>query len=215
MGSTRLPGKVLMQIGNKTLLDHVLDALDELQMDIKVILATSTSSKDDAIETFCENRGTVLFRGSEEDVLERYYRCAKANGFSHIVRLTADNPFTDILELDRLIVEHLSKKNDYTHSFGQLPIGVGAEIFTFDALEKSFIEGHAPNHREHVNEYIQENADIFRIGELQIEEVKRAPELRLTVDTEEDYQRACKLVIGSEDVRQSTESLIKKCLLSA
>jgi len=212
MGSTRLPGKVLKNIGNKTLLDHVIDALGNLNTRAKVVLATSALEKDDTIKGFCDERNLDVYRGSEEDVLERYFHCAKSYGFSHIVRLTADNPFTDTFELDRLISVHLSEGNDYTHSFGQLPLGVGSEVFTFDALERSFQEGHEPHHREHVNEYIQENPDLFKIGVLEIAEEKHSPELRLTVDTEDDYRRACQLVAGCNDVRQDTETLIRKCL---
>jgi spore coat polysaccharide biosynthesis protein SpsF len=109
------------------------------------------------------------------------------------VRLTADNPFTDVEELDRLIDRHLAENNDYTHSFGVLPLGVGAEIFTRAALEQSSRDGHAPNHREHVNEYVQENPHIFRIGKLDVAANKNHPEISLTVDTEEDYLRACRI----------------------
>lgn len=215
MGSTRLPGKVLMPIAGKALLDHVLGRLLLLAYPVKTVVATSDLEQDDAIVRHCKSRGVAVFCGSETDVLDRYYQCAKANRFGHIVRLTADNPFTDMGELQRLIAQHLNQHNDYTHSFGSMPLGAGAEIFTFVALEKSAQEGHAPNHREHVNEYIQENPAIFKIGTLEIPAAKQRPNLRLTVDTEEDYQRACAIAEQAPGRWVGTEEAIRLCSHSA
>jgi len=211
MGSTRLPGKVLKPIAGKVLLDHVLSRLSLLAYPVEVVVATSRLPQDDAIAQHCESRGVTVFRGSETDVLERYYRCACENGFEDVVRLTADNPFTDMEELQRLIEQHLAQHNDYTHSFGSMPLGVGAEIFTFAALKKSVLEGHAHNHHEHVNEYIQENPDIFKIGVLEVPAAKCRPDLRLTVDTEDDYQRACAIARFAPDRWVGTEEAIQLC----
>ena len=103
MGSTRLPGKVLKPIAGKALLDHVLGRLSMLAYPVKVVVATSDLPQDDVITQHCLTRGVSVYRGSETDVLDRYYQCARENRFEHIVRLTADNPFTDIEELQRLI----------------------------------------------------------------------------------------------------------------
>ena len=100
-------------------------------------------------------------------MLDRYYQCAIQYGFRHIVRLTGDNPFPDMEELDNLIALHLSAGTDYANSFASLPIGVGAEIFTFEALERSWREGDAPHHLEHVNEYLLEHPEIFRSTSLE------------------------------------------------
>ena len=210
MGSTRLPGKVLKPIAGKVLLDHVLGRLDGFRCDAGIVVATSTIDQDDAIETHCRGR-VACFRGSELDVLDRYFRCASAYGFDHIVRLTADNPFTDIEELERLVDLHLQGGYDYTHSFGMMPLGVGAEVFTFEALSASHREGMAPNHREHVNEFIQENPQRFRIGALDVPVAKRAPDLRMTVDTQEDYERACRLAELAAPEWQTTVGAIAAC----
>lgn len=210
MGSTRLPGKVLKPIAGKAMLDHILGRLEGLGRDVKVVVATSLGEPDNLIAEHC--RGTVVCcRGSELDVLDRYFRCAVECGFGHVVRLTADNPFTDIIELGRLIDFHRAAGFDYTHAFGVLPVGVGAEVFTMDALALSHREGHAPNHREHVNEFIQENPLRFRIGVLDVPPAKRAPQLRLTVDTPEDYARACRLAELAAPGWQTTEGAIAAC----
>lgn len=215
MGSTRLPGKTLQLIAGKTLLDHVLGRLHQLEYPVKTVVATSSLPQDDAIAQHCLAGGGEVFRGSESDVLDRYFQCARQHRFAHVIRLTADNPFTDADELHRLIEQHLAQGNDYTHSFGTMPLGVGAEIFTFAALERSAREGHASNHREHVNEYIQENPDIFTIGVLNVTAAKQRPDLRLTVDTEVDYQRACRLAEHAPDRWIGTEEAIQLCSLSA
>lgn len=210
MGSSRLPGKVLRLIAGRVLLDHVIGRLQDLRTPIEIVVATSTEPRDDLVATHCKGR-VNCFRGSELDVLDRYVSCAQAYCFDHVVRLTADNPFTDIEELDRLIDLHLAKGYDYTHSFGELPIGGGAEIFTLPALQVSHRDGHAPNHREHVNEYIQENPDLFRIGVLTVPQRKKAPSLRLTVDTPADYERACHLAEHAKSSWLTTEEAILLC----
>lgn len=215
MGSTRLPGKVLRLVGHLPLLGHVIGRLAMLSQPWFVVVATSAGERDDAIAKWCEQSGVATFRGSEQDVLDRYVQCARASGFDHVVRLTADNPFTDIPELQRLVQYHLASGFDYTHSFGMMPIGVGAEIFTRAALERSHVEGLQPHHREHVNEYIQEHPERFHIGVLDVPAEKRAPQLRLTVDTEEDWRRADALAHQATGRWLETQEAIKLCSYSA
>jgi len=212
MGSTRLPGKVLKKIGDKNILEHILFRLKRLEHDVKVVIATSNLEKDDELEFFCKQNDINCFRGSEQDVLSRYYLCAKEYKFDHIVRLTGDNPFVDIEELDNLIDLHISSKADYSRSFVVLPKGVGSEIFSFEALEKSFLNGKEENHLEHVNEYIEENEDKFKISELSVRDNKNIPEISLTVDTKEDYEKACFIVKNSKDKYITTQEAIKLCL---
>lgn len=212
MGSTRLPGKVLKTIGGKPLLVHILYRITFLKNQLKLVLATTIKCDDDVIADFCEKNRVDCFRGSEENVLERYYLCAKKYGFSDIVRLTADNPFVDVDELDRLIELHKRTSSDYAHSLGVLPVGVGAEIFTFRALEESYRCATKQNHFEHVNEYIQENTDLFKISVLDVAPEKRRPDVRLTVDTEEDMRRASFIVENGRDNYITTERAIELCL---
>ena len=131
------------------------------------------------------------------------------------MRLTADNPFTDLTELQRLVQRHLAGSFDYTHAFGLMPLGVGAEIFTRAALERSHVEGLASHHREHVNEYIHEHPERFRIGVLDVPADKRAPDLRLTVDTEADWCRADALARQAEGRWLGTQEAITLCSSSA
>jgi len=210
-GSVRLPGKVLKKIGDKNLLEHILYRLNNLHHSSKTVIATTILEKDDIIEVFCFDKNVSCFRGNEENVLERYYLCAKENEFNHIVRLTGDNPFIDVGELDNLIDLHMNTESDYSRSFAVLPKGVGCEIFTFEALELSYRYGEKDNHKEHVNEYIEENENKFKISELKVDEKKKKPEINLTVDTLKDYQRACFIVESTKNEYISTQEAIDLC----
>jgi spore coat polysaccharide biosynthesis protein SpsF len=210
MGSTRLPGKVLTNVHDKYLLDHIIYRLSFLKHLVTIVVATSTVAKDDAIDNHCSLKGIHCFRGSENDVLKRYYDCAVQYGFDNVVRLTADNPFTDIEELDRLISMHL-EGYDYCHSFASLPIGVGAEIFNFQSLRKSYLEGFEEHHREHVDEYMLENPAMFKTGVLNANNKKKHPEVRLTVDTPEDLRKASFIVKNAKSEYISTEECIDLC----
>lgn len=210
MGSTRLPGKVLRQINGRPLLGHVLDRAAALEHPARTVVATSTDPRDDLIVRFCEDNQTDVFRGSEANVLDRYHQCARHYGFDHVVRLTADNPFTDIVELDRLIALHLDREADFSHSFAVLPIGVGAEIFRFDALEESARCSTGPHHFEHVDEYMIEHPERFKTVQLDAVVAKQFPQVRLTVDDELDYQRAC-YVAEQAGGQVTTERAIALC----
>lgn len=209
MGSTRLPGKTLMPLGGTSLLEWIVMRLRNL--DWPLVVATSDHAQDDMIARLCNDMGVRIFRGSERDVLDRYYQCAMAHGFRNVVRLTGDNPCPDIEELKNLVSLHLKTQSDYTHSFGELPIGMGAEVFKFRTLEQSWREANAAHHREHVNEYVLEQPTRFRIKKLEVMRSKHAPHLRMTIDTQEDYQRVAGWLSGGMDVDIDTEALIGRC----
>lgn len=215
MGSTRLPGKILEPIEGDALLAHILGRLEALRAPTTVVVATTTLDRDDVVEAFCTKQGVPCFRGSEGDVLDRYLACARQFSMDHVVRLTADNPFVDIEELDRLIELHLSSGNEFTYSFEGLPIGVGAEIFERAALELSAKEGQEPHHREHVDEFILENISRFRSSKLDIPEAKRHPEVRLTVDTPQDLATARRIAAAASGRWATTEEAIRLCSDSA
>lgn len=211
MGSTRLPGKVLKKIGARTLLENIVSRVGTLQNKATFVIATTDLQQDNKIADFCKQNNLSCFRGSELNVLDRYYECATLYKFQHIVRLTGDNPFIDIEELDNLINLHLENQSDYSRSLGALPKGVGSEIFTYNSLEVSFFNGLKENHKEHVNEYIEENEKLFKISELTVAKTKNRPDVGLTVDTLDDYRKACFIVQNSVDPI-STEQAIELCL---
>jgi spore coat polysaccharide biosynthesis protein SpsF len=211
MGSARLPGKVLRPIHGTPLLGRILDRLGRLAHPAGVIVATTVEARDDAIIRFCEQRRVQTFRGSESNVLDRYHQCAKAYGFEQVIRLTADNPYVDIEELDRLIDLHLSAQADFSHSFSSLPVGVGAEIFRFSALVQSAQASSAPHHFEHVDEYMIEHPECFKTAQLDVAAAKKQPHVRLTVDDETDFRRACFIAERAGGDYVTTEQAIALC----
>jgi len=215
MGSIRLPGKILKLIGTKTLLEHIIFRLEFLQHKTLIVIATTDLSIDNPVEQFCTSRHIDCFRGSEKHVLERYFRCAAKYDFKKIIRLTGDNPFTDIEELDRLIDLYDNHHADFCHSFRSLPIGVGAEIFSREALGKSFQNATEPHHAEHVDEYMLEHPEIFKTFELEVSTDKNHPKIRLTIDTEQDYKKACYIVNNATQEFVSTQEAIKLCMAYA
>ena len=194
MGSSRLPGKVLMNLCGKPVLLHIIERLKNLKKEYKRIIVTSVEENDNDIEDFCKENDILFFRGSENDVLDRYYQAAKLFKLQHIVRLTGDNPLVDADNLQFLIEEHLNNDAEYSSNKSEvnsgLPIGVGCEVFKFSALEKSWIEGKENDHREHVDEYILENPDKFKVLVVRAmdDRLSTCKDLRLTIDTKEDFE---------------------------
>lgn len=213
MGSSRLPGKVLKPLGGVTMLEYIMRRLEHLKTESVVrVIATSTKSTDDKIAELCQKKCYNCFRGNEQNVLERYYQCAQTYKMDVVIRLTGDNPFVDVEEIDRLIEMLEQGEADYLNSFAALPYGVGAEIFTFAALRKCYEESSQPHHFEHVNEYILEHPEMFKIQYLTVEKGKNMPNIRLTVDTQEDYQRARRIVAHSGETYITTQEAIRLCL---
>jgi spore coat polysaccharide biosynthesis protein SpsF len=208
MGSVRLPGKVLMPVGGRLLLEHIIARMTLLHEQTKLVIATSTLPENDAVEQFCYARGVACFRGEEGNVLKRYVDCANHYGFEHVVRLTGDNPFPDAAEVQRLIKLHCQEQADFTTSFEELPIGVGCELFTFQSLRWSLEKSFAPHHFEHVDEYLLENLAQVKHAQLHATPAKHAPDVRLTIDTPEDLACARSIVAqGGDDV--TTEEAIR------
>lgn len=190
MYSMRLPGKVLMEIAGRPMLWHIIERLKKIKQSDALVVATSINAKDREVVELAESCWVECFAGSEKDVLDRFYQAAKEFQFEEIVRATGDNPLVDPEEIDRLISLHLKTAADYSSNKSEvnsgLPVGIGAEVFSFAALERSWIEGKREDYREHVDEYILHNRNKFNVKVLPAPESKRAPHLRLTVDTEAD-----------------------------
>ena len=191
MGSSRLPNKILKNINGSPLLWHIIQRLKQIHPELRIILATSTLSENKILKNFAVENEIHFFAGSEEDVLDRYYKCAQSYNLKNIVRATGDNPFVDVEAGSKLLDFYFRKNLDYSDSFTPgLPKGMGLEIFSFDALKESWEKGLNPHHREHVNEYIIENPTHFKIEKLPFYLDKDLSELSLTVDTQKEFNIA-------------------------
>lgn len=190
-GSTRLPGKVLLEVAGRPLLQHVIDRVLAARLIKEVIVATTTKQADDAILTLAKRAGVGVFRGSEDDVLERYYQAAQACGADVVVRVTSDCPLADPQTLDQVILRFLDAQRqpycaDYVSNNLErtFPLGLDAEAFSFLALERAQKEARTPYEREHVTPYIREAEVGFRL--LNLRHPWDLSFHRWTVDTAED-----------------------------
>ena len=191
MGSRRFYGKSIKKIGKLPILVRIIRSIKKniFFKSARIIVATTRLRDDDKIEELAKNEKIEIFRGSEKNVLERYYKSAEANRFKNILRLTSDNPFVHINFLAKLIQLHLINRNDYTSSKLGLPIGLGAEVMTIDALKKSYRFAKRKDEKEHVCDYILNNHNKFKIQHLKFKyKLNKTKNLRLTVDTEQDLK---------------------------
>lgn len=190
VGSTRLPGKVLKKICDKTVLEHDIDRLRRIKNIDEIVIATTTLDKDNAIVSECERLGVKCFRGSEEDVLSRYYYAAKESNADVVVRITSDCPLIDPEISENIIRFYLNSMGKYDYVSNTLdrtyPRGLDTEVFSFSSLEKSFKEATSQRDREHVTPYIWDNNEIFKLT--QYKNSKDYSYLRWTLDTDEDFK---------------------------
>jgi spore coat polysaccharide biosynthesis protein SpsF len=187
IGSTRLPGKVLLPLEGKTVLERVVERAQRSNKIEEVIVITTLNREDMEIVKICSHSGVRVFCGSETDVLDRFYQTAKLLEPDHIVRITADCPLIDAKIIDRVVDKHLAEKNDYTSNVLKetFPDGQDNEIFTFRALKKTWKEARLTSEREHVTLYIRNHPEIFKLGNLEFE--TDLSKKRWTIDNEEDY----------------------------
>lgn len=186
MGSQRLPGKVMLPLGRQTILGWVIERVRLALLVDEIWLATSINAIDDVVADEGKKKGVYVFRGSETDVLDRFYQVTLISKPDVIVRVTADNPFT-YYEFINKAIDTLSNKNcDYV-DFVNIPLGSGVEVIKSKALQISAQKATMDSEREHVTLYVINNPHIFTILKLKVEPKMQRPEIRLTVDTEEDY----------------------------
>lgn len=185
----RLPGKVMMDIAEKPMLEHIVERLRECQRLDEVIIATSDLPEDEILLKFAEAKGYRIATGSAYDVLSRYLKLARELPTDYIVRICADCPLIDPPVVDEIIKTHLDSKNaDYTSNIVKrtFPIGLDAEIFSTPVLEKEERLAKEGYYREHVTNFMLEHPQIFVLQNVEAKGILRRPALRLTVDTIED-----------------------------
>lgn len=188
MGSTRLPGKVLMKLDKQnTVLDYVIQQLKHCKNIEKIIIATTSLKEDDIIETFAKNNKILYFRGNSLDVLDRYYQCAKLHNLTIIIRITADNPLIDPNIVEKVLTKFKPHLYDYISNVvvRSFPYGNETEVFSFDALEKAWNGAKNDNEREHVTPYFYNNPKKFKV--YNIKNQNDLSSLRWTVDQIEDF----------------------------
>ncbi len=192
--SRRLPKKILLELpyGSKvTVLEQVIRRTKKAKTLDSIVVATTDHAEDDIIVEIAEKEKVPWFRGSKEDVLSRYYHCAREYGLDIVVRITSDCPCLDPEIVDRTLKEHIDSSADYTSHRG-FPLGMGVEVVNFDVLEEAYRKAKKDFEREHVTPYIHTTEpNSFRIHLWNAPEELRREDIRVTLDTEEDYALLC------------------------
>jgi spore coat polysaccharide biosynthesis protein SpsF len=188
LGSSRLPGKVLLKAGGKALLAHHIERLQ--QSGHPVIVATTTEKIDDAIVEFCEHRNLPYFRGDEQNVLSRFYGCAVRYGLKVIVRVTSDCPLIDGTLIKTAVENYFLSDDPRVYASNCLvrtyPRGLDFEIFSFVLLEEAYLHAFSPVEKEHVTPYLYQNKPESIIIKHVTDENNNS-QFRITLDTVEDY----------------------------
>ncbi len=192
MSSTRLPGKVLKIAAGRTLLERMVERVQQAGLVNATWVATTVDPSDDELCHFCQEKGIAVYRGSLQDVLDRYYQLAKREGADAVVRLTGDCPLVDPALIDEVITAFQRENADFACNrlpppFKRTyPIGLDIEVCTFEALEKAWREAKEKHEREHVLPYLYEVPGRFKVYQLNYKEDLGA--LRWTVDTPQDME---------------------------
>ncbi len=214
MGSTRLPGKLLKEVNARPLLSYLVERLSRCTQADALMIATTTNPLDDQVVDFCKKNKVAYFRGSEENVLDRYYQAALATNAAVVVRITADCPLIDPAVVDEAVASYLRNypQQDYLSNTLErtYPRGMDVEVFSFNALEQAAHHAQDPEEREHVTPYIYRRPDRYQLGQMKW----RADESmhRWTVDTEEDLQLITLLL---KELYSKNKEFTFHCILDA
>lgn len=200
MGSLRLPGKSMLDLAGAPLVGRILERVKRCRHVDEIVLATADTPDNDPLETLGRAYGITVFRGSESDLLDRYYRAAKMVGADVVLRLPADNCCPEPAEIDRIAIYHMNAGNDYSSNLAEVlgngyPDGIGCEAYSFPIIEALWRDCADPWLREHVNLSFYDyaagqatNPDRYRIGTVECPTEFRRPDIILDVNTREEYE---------------------------
>jgi len=186
--SSRLPGKVMLKLSNTPIIVHIIDRIKKSTLIEQIILATSVNHNDQKLLDIANDNQITGFKGSELDVLDRFYNSAKEYGADPIIRITADCPLVDPILIDRMI--KFFEKNNFDYISNTLkptfPDGLDVEIFSFQTLETIMKKSNLKSEREHVTTYLKTHLDEFQT--YNFENDKNLSHHRWTIDQKEDLE---------------------------
>lgn len=199
MGSSRLPGKSLIEINGQTLIERCFQQCQKSTFKDRIVFAIPDTPLDDRLEEFLKKRKLPYFRGSHDNLIQRYFDAGKQFNFENIIRLTGDNPVVCPEVIEKVYTKHCEAKADYTSTrhwdgsrlTGLYPAGLSVDIFNINSLETMLMGNLREEEKEHIVYYF-----LFRYKELHLEEVFPDTPLNysFTVDTQEDLERVSKLI---------------------
>lgn len=207
MGSTRLPNKMMLWLCGFPIVGLVSFRVRQSQLLDKVVFALPDTPADDVLARYLQQQGELVYRGSEHDVLGRYYAAASLYNADTIVRICADNPLVSSTEIDRIVQYYYNGEYDYAYNhiprYNNYPDGLGAEVVSFTTLEFLYHESTSAGDREHPFNYLWNHAHLFRIGTCDPLDIRLAhPELKLDIDNFYDYDRLLGLNVTPDSTAQ-------------
>lgn len=211
LGSTRLPKKILKEVKGLSLLQHQVNRLSK--MNIPLFVATTIEPTDDLVEKYCEKKGIKVFKGSEQNVLERFYNCAKYFGLTTIIRITSDCPLIapELIQKGVEIFQENQQNNLYVSNVIKrtYPRGFDFEIFSFKLLERTYQEATEDYEKEHVTPYIWEQNEKRGIKIMHVAGLEDNSKYRITVDTDYDFKLIEKLILEHNADQLSANEIIR------
>ncbi len=186
MGSTRLPEKIMKPLAGKPALWHVINRLGYSKNIDEIIIATTINNEDSVIEEFCRDYKVTCFRGSEQDVLDRYYQAATKFSVDHIVRITSDCPLIDPCVVDEVVAGYFEGNYDLYGLGNEFPDGLDCVIFSYPVLKNTWKNASLPSEREHVGPYMEKHPEKYRTGRLN--KFKGLSHHRWTLDEQADLR---------------------------
>jgi spore coat polysaccharide biosynthesis protein SpsF len=196
MGSTRLPGKILKEVMGKSLLEYQIERLRRVTLADEVVIATTVNDADQPIVDLCEKLAVPCFRGSEEDVLSRYYHAARVYGADVVVRVTSDCPVIDPAVPDHILSAYLADPDQYDFVSNTLvrtyPRGMDTEVFPFRVLQEAYRESVSSGEREEVSPFIHQRPQRYRL--FNIAYASDQSYHRWTVDTSADFDLISRII---------------------
>jgi spore coat polysaccharide biosynthesis protein SpsF len=201
MGASRLPGKMMLPLHGVPIVEWVFRRIQKSRLIHDIVFAIPDIKSNDFLNKYLNQIGAKIFRGSEDDVVERFYLAAKNVNATHVVRVCADNPFVSGEEIDRLVQFYFESNSDYAYNHipknNCYPDGVGAEIVSLQILRDIYKEAKKPDHREHVFNFIWDFPEKFKIGTFNPADERLAyPDIKLDIDTQQDYEKLCRMKVS-------------------
>ena len=201
MSSSRLPKKVLLKIGKELVLERIINRLNYCRYIDEILVATSVCESDNCISKYCESAKISCFRGSLDDVLDRYYQAAKMCSADAVVRITGDCPLIDPVVVDKVIDHFICGEFDAVGLHGEFPDGLDCQVFSFSAIKKAWCEATSDTDREHVGSFIENTSPhLFKLGTVEI--FKNLGHHRWTLDEPCDLEYLKLLIEGLEESKQ-------------
>ena len=193
MGSTRLPGKILLPLAGKSLLLRMYERVSLAKSAGEIVVALTNEELDDQLALLCQKNNIKIFRGSSFDLLDRHYKTSKEYGAEVVIKIPSDCPLIDPHVIDKVILYYINNRDKYDFVSNlhppSYPDGNDVEIMSFKALENAWINAKKDFEREHTTPFIWENPDIFRIGNVVWERgLDYSMTHRFTIDYKEDYE---------------------------